>query len=411
MNRIKPYLLSEKTYSFLIAAVLISLPLRHAFSNTTLIVLLAVSLASVRFHKATINKAQLLPIGFFILMIVSLLWTVNTKDSFRGLERHLPYLLIPVLYITMPPLSKNIFLKVFYSFAIGLALFALFFIGYAVMDYLANGNSEIFFYHQLVEVKPLKLGLNAIYISVMVAFSLLFMIFYSKRKFIDWGVSIILLIFLVLLSSKNVFITTLFAGGLGLFLSKKITLKRVLFLGVLTVGLFSVIMLSPLKDRINQELTSNVEEVFTQDKFNRVYPWTGTTIRLFQARIGYELLNENNLFLTGFGVNASKNKIEEKRTFYNLYWGYNDYNFHNQYIQAFVELGVFGFLFILLFLVIIFKGYLKEKELIYLFFFILMISVFITESYIWRQRGMIFFFIVYGLLLKINEQKTSSIAI
>ena len=259
-------------------------------------------------------------------------------------------------------------------------------------------------------MKPLKLGLNAIYVSVMVAFSLLFVIFYSKRKFLDWVVSLILLLFLVLLSSKNVFVTTLFAGGLGLFLSKKITLKRVLFLTVLISGLLSVVMFSPLKDRINKELTSNVEEVLTQEKFNRVYPWTGTTIRLFQARIGYELLEENNLFLTGFGINASKKKIEEKQTFYNLYWGYNDYNFHNQYIQAFVELGVLGFIFILLLLTIIFKGYLYEKELIYLFFFILMAAVFITESYIWRQRGMIFFFIIYGLLLKVNEQKIIPIA-
>lgn len=410
MNRIKPYLLSEKTYSFLITAVLISLPLRHAFSNTTLIVLLAVSLASVRFHKIKVNKTQLLPALFLLLMAASLLWTVSFEDSIRGLERHLPYLMIPVLYIAMPTLSKKVLLKVFYSFAVGLAVFAVFFISYAMVNYLANGNSEIFFYHQLVEVKPLKLGLNAIYVSVMVAFSLLFVIFYSKRKFLDWVVSLILLLFLVLLSSKNVFVTTLFAGGLGLFLSKKITLKRVLFLTVLISGLLSVVMFSPLKDRINKELTSNVEEVLTQEKFNRVYPWTGTTIRLFQARIGYELLEENNLFLTGFGINASKKKIEEKQTFYNLYWGYNDYNFHNQYIQAFVELGVLGFIFILLLLTIIFKGYLYEKELIYLFFFILMAAVFITESYIWRQRGMIFFFIIYGLLLKVNEQKIIPIA-
>jgi len=409
MNRIKPYLLSENTYSFLIAAVLISLPLKYGYSNGTLIVLLAVSLASVAFHKVKINKAQLLPIGFFILITTSLLWTINIKDSLRGLERHLPYLLIPILYITMPSLSKKGLLKGLYFFALGLSAFALFFIGYAWVDYCIHGNYEVFFYHQLVEVKSLNLGLNAIYISVMVAFGLLFMIFYSKRKIIDWAVSIILLVFLLLLSSKNVFITTLFAGGLGLFLSKKLTLKRVLILGFFTVGLFSVMMLSPLKDRINQELASNVEEVFSKDKFNKVYPWTGTTIRLFQARIGYELLSENNLFLTGFGINASKEKIKEKHTLYNLYLGYNNYNFHNQYIQAFVELGVFGFLFILLLLVAIFKGYLKEKELIFLFFFILMASIFITESYIWRQRGMIFFFIIYGLLLKINEEKTSLI--
>jgi len=409
MNKIKPFLLSEKTYSFLIAAVLISLPLRHAFSNTTVIILLAVSLASVFYHKISFKKEQLIPVFFYVFMAVSLLWSVDLKESVRGLERHLIYMMIPVLFITMPIISKKVLLKAFYYFSVGIAIFTVLFIVYATTDYFINGNSMVFFYHDLVKVTPLKLNLNAIYISVIVAFVLLFMIFYSKRKPFNFVVTFLLVLFLILLSSKNVFITTLIAAGIGLLLTKKIVAKHILFLVIFGLGLFAIILFSPLKQRIDNELSSNIEEVLTKKQFTRIYPWTGTTIRLVQARIGVELIKENNKYLTGFGINASRGKIREKQHHYNMYSGYNKYNFHNQYIQAYVELGVIGLLFVLALLVIVFKFYLKEKELIYLFFFILMASIFITESFIWRQRGMIFFLLIYGLLLKVSWNKQNTI--
>ena len=163
-----------------------------------------------------------------------------------------------------------------------------------------------------------------------------------------------------------------------------------------------VILLSPLKQRINQELTSNVKEVLTCQVFNKVYPWTGTTIRLFQARIAYEIINEYDAFLLGFGINAAKEKIIEKQNHYNLYEGYNEYNFHNQYIQSAVELGIAGLFCTIVLLFSFFKGYIKDRELMELFLFIIMASVFITETYIWRQRGMYHFLILYGLLIKIR---------
>ena len=154
---------------------------------------------------------------------------------------------------------------------------------------------------------------------------------------------------------------------------------------------------------MDKEFTSNVFEVITCEEFGRVYPWTGSTIRLIQARIFYELFKENDIFFTGFGINASQEKIIQKQNQFNLYWGYNNYNFHNQYIQAFAELGFFGLILILLFLTAIFKGYLRSRELMSLFFFLVMMSVFMTESYLWRQRGLLHFLIIFSMLIKIHQ--------
>ncbi|MDC8005071.1 O-antigen ligase family protein [Aureisphaera galaxeae] len=399
MQRIKELLLSEDTHGYLLAALLISLPLPYAFSSITTIVLGSLAFFSFLIHKKVVwKKAYWAPFGLFLLMVCSLLWSENVDKSMRGLERQLPFLILPLAFLFMPTLSKDIWKKVLYRFAVGIALFALFFIAVAAFKYIQNGNREDLFYHGLVAV----FELNAIYVSCMTALSLLYMAFYAKRSWFNVAVAGILFVFLLLLSSKNMVIVTLLCAFIGFWISKRFfSKKRVLILGVVAIGAVVAFLFSPLKQRMEEEFTSNVKEVLTCEEFNRVYPWTGTTIRLFQARIFYEMANENDTFLSGFGINASQEKIVEKQNHYNLYWGYNVYNFHNQYIQAFSELGVFGFVGILLLLFFMLKGYLNTRELFLLFFLIVMASVFVTESYIWRQRGMLHFLVLYGMMAKI----------
>jgi len=93
MKKIKIFLLSEKTYSFLISAFLISLPLLYAYSTTLLIVLLAVSLFSSFYHKIEFKKEYLIPFSFYLLIVISLFWTIDFSKSLRGLERELSFFL------------------------------------------------------------------------------------------------------------------------------------------------------------------------------------------------------------------------------------------------------------------------------------------------------------------------------
>lgn len=398
MNSIRSFLTSEKTYGFLIAAFLISLPLRYAYSTTIMIVLLVCSAGSAFFHKIFFKKDLLIPIFFYLIIALSLTWTFDVKNSIRGLERQLPLLIIPFSFILMPELHKKTFKMICYVFAIALSALACFFMIYALFIYGQNGDSSAFFYHNLL----LPMDLNAIYMSVMTSLSLLYLIFYSEKQFLDWLLSGILLLFLILLSSKNLIVFTVISIIIGLIIKKKSNLKSLILGGALVLLTGLVIFLTPMKNRLNQELTSNVKEVLTCQEFNRVYPWTGTTIRLFQARIAYELLDEYDAFILGFGINASKDKIIEKQNHYNLYYGYNEYNFHNQYIQSAVELGVLGLFCILLLIFSILKGYISNKELMELFLFLIIAAVFVTETYIWRQRGLYHFLILYGLLIKIR---------
>ena len=81
------------------------------------------------------------------------------------------------------------------------------------------------------------------------------------------------------------------------------------------------------------------------------------------------MLAEDGVFWTGYGLNASYPKIEAKGIKYHLYLGngvsevYQKMNFHNQYIQNFANLGVFGFLLIVIMLIINIKKLLNRKIL------------------------------------------------
>jgi O-antigen ligase len=127
------------------------------------------------------------------------------------------------------------------------------------------------------------------------------------------------------------------------------------------------------------------------------------------------MINEDNIFWRGYGLNASYPKIEAKGIKYNVYLGkgsskgYQKMNFHNQYIQNFAELGVVGFILLLVMLFFNIKNAIKSKDFVHFTFAILMISLFLTESFLWRQRGVVFFTMLYCLFnsgIAQNSSKT-----
>ena len=396
MSRISNILTSQNTYAVIITALLVVLPLAYGFSTGLLIALAAVSLVSLKYHRLQFDKALLIPMLFYVLMAVSLAWTSDMKNSLRGLERQLAMILIPLAFIAMPAVSIKTRNQILYWFSLSLAFLAIFLVIWAGVIY-ESGHSEVFFYHALVA----PLDLNAIYVSVFVSLSILFLLFKQKRSMWSLLALAILSIFLLLLSSKIIIVATAILGFFGILSTfKRTTILKVI--PVLLIGLGLLVFISnPIKSRFQREIAaSNISEVLEANRFNKVYDWTGTTIRLFQARIFSEMLDEDPIFWTGYGINNSKEKIIEKQKHYNLWQGYYSYNFHNQYIQAFAELGIFGLLCLFLLLGIILKRYLDTKDNLFLFLFFIMLVVFITESYLWRQRGLYHFLVLFCLFFK-----------
>lgn len=148
----------------------------------------------------------------------------------------------------------------------------------------------------------------------------------------------------------------------------------------------------------------SIYEAWNNDKFSPGDYFPGTAFRVYQFRMFVEIFSNEPLFWKGLGLNASQEKLKEKEIKYNLYPGYGSFNFHNQYVQNFAELGFIGFLILIAILIINIKTAMKLKSFIHISFAVLMISLFLTESFLWRQKGVLFFISFY-CLFHIREDK------
>lgn len=397
--------------------VLLAIPLSYGIITITQALFVGATLATFRKSNLKLDYTLLLPIALFLLMAVSLTWTEDLDKSVRALQKGLPLFLIPASFLIFPNFTTIQRQKIIGYFSIGMVLFSIFWTVKAAVRFLATGNPAVFFYHELVME-----DVNAIHVSVYIAIAIFHFVTIPTKRLFDKIAMCWLMVFLILLSSKNIIIVFALLVGLYYLMhfrqGKKIKAIKWILLGLVMV---SLAFIGKIKDRfmdefqsahsLNHELsdaTGNVYNVsiaqaWTQDRFygNDYFP--GTAFRVYQLRIFKDMLQEDAIFFTGYGLNAAGFRIKEKGRQYGVYpgeagkEGYTDKNFHNEYVQVFAELGVFGLLLLLAMLAINLKNALRTKDFVHISFAILMISLFLTESFLSRQRGIVFFTIMYCL--------------
>ena len=323
----------------------------------------------------------------------------------------------------IPRVSKESLNNIFRLYSFGIVLYAVFYIAIASKCYLETNNTNIFFNNNLVPIDP-----GAIYMSVFASFALFYFIQIENKKNIEKVALSILTVFIFLLSSKSI-ITVDFIIIVWFYSFYAKIPKGTKVLTISTVSLFlffSIFFVKEVKDRflveyetafvdnisheklINQpEKNHNVsiKEAWLNNKFQSTDFFPGTALRVYQARIFKEMLQEEPLFLKGFGLEASQYRIREKAKEHNLFYDYGEYNFHNQYIQSFAELGIFGFLLLVIMLFVNLNNGLHKKDFLHIAFAITMIMLFLSESFFCRQRGIVFFILLYCLFNASNKNR------
>ena len=406
---------NSKNPSFIfIILVLCSNPLGYALNSISIALLLFVSLLSFKRRNFKIEKNLLFPAFLFFLMVISLFWTIDFNSSIRSLSKGLPLIIIPLSFFLFPTLNTFQKNKIIQWYSYSIVIFTIFCLIKATIRFLFTHNSTVFFYHELVTE-----DVNAIHVSVFVALALSYFVTKSLKTSLDKIALVLLLIFLILLSSKNIIIVFFILIIFYYWRHFKAVKKYNLLLAIAFIILISILFFTgKISNRFVAEYQSNVAEkvlktedgkanaaddiyyvnvkqAWTQDQFQPNNYFSGTALRIYQARIFKEMLQEDPIFFTGYGLNATDEKIKQKRIEHNLYSGYDNFNFHNEYIQIFAELGVFGLLLILIMLFISILNAIKTKDFVQISFAVLMISLFLTESFLSRQRGIVFFTIMY----------------
>jgi O-antigen ligase len=404
ISKIKAFLDSREFLGYLIALILSTLLIGFAPSSIAVgvFVFFALRYSIIHKEKQTIDLKLVLPIALYLLFSLTLFWTVDDDQTKKGVDRTVVLLLIPIAFNFVPKFTLKSFNLILRLFTGANVLFGLFFLVSASIRYFRTSSLSAFTYHELVS----DLNLNAIYVSVMFAISLFYVLSTKGKKIKDILKIIFFSILIILLSSKTI-LTVLILGCLVyLFYFKvsKVKLVAIIIIGALIFGFASKKTL----ERILFEKETKVKEVWTENQFGQVYLWTGTSIRLLQLRILKEQIEEEQIFWKGFGLFASKDNIKKRHQEFNTYPGFHSYNYHNQYAQIFSETGIFGLALLLSMLGVLFVGAINSKNFLFLMFSITATIVFFTESLLWRQSGLFLFIILYCLFNRISLENKKS---
>jgi len=411
---------------FFLLLVLITIPLPNIFNTIALVLLIVSLIANYQKTNYQNNSLLLLPLTMFILMGISYFWSIDKQETLRAILKETALLLIPLVFMFIK-FTLNQKKKIITIYSYSMVVFTFYFLIRALIRYIITNETRVFFYHgeNNFDYGLVPKLLNAIHVSVYAAIA--FFYFFNKeiKSITDNIFSTILFGFILLLSSKSIILVVVILIFIQLFyfskIANKMRLKNLIVFGVIIGLLFSF---GKIKQYFSVEFQSNttkslspnvinglpkeghnvsIYEAWNNEKFLPTDFFSGTAFRVYQIRVFSEIISENNAYLTGFGLNASTEKVAEKAKKYNLFLGdesnegYHEKNFHNQYIQNFSDLGIIGFALLLIIMLFNIKNAIKNKDFLHFSFAVLMISLFLTESFLWRQRGVVFFTLFYCL--------------
>ncbi|WP_306567207.1 O-antigen ligase family protein [Flavobacterium lindanitolerans] len=403
---------SENKSFISVVVLLLSIPLGYAVNSIALGIFVGVSLITFQKENFKIKKNLVWPILLYLLMVLSLIWTLSVSRTLSSLSKELPLLLIPLCFFIIKIFTKDQLFKIFKYYSYGMLIYSVFYFIKATIRYLITKDISVFFYHELVTK-----DLNAIHVSIYMSLACFYFMSKKNKQLVDKMAIAVLTVTILFLSSKNVVIVFLALTVLYYFFHSEISKKAKYASGIgILLVLISLTFVKQVRDRFLVEVKTNVTEntlaegdgmknvynvsimqAWNNEKFQPNDYFPGTAFRVYQMRIFFEMMKEEPVFFTGYGLNASNIKVEEKAKEYNVHEGYAKYNFHNQYIQNFAELGFFGFAILLVMLFINVKNAINDKYFLHIVFAILMITLFLTESFLWRQRGIMYFTMMYCL--------------
>lgn len=354
-------------------------------------------------------------ISFLVLFLIEcggMLHTGNTKAGLKNVETSAGLIALPFILITGKQFFSRCLWKILRVFCFLLVATTVYCIVLAIIQHANTGDTNSFYYHELV--KPVNH--HAVYFSVFLLTGIAILFADIRKQGFDSIKIYVRLIcvawfffIIILLASKLM----LLAAILLIVILAPLTFtgkSRLMASGaVIAVCISCVVILfsvdNPIQKRLRDMFSGN-PELFTQNKFSTEIYFNGLQFRLLNWRFGWEILKENNAILLGVSSGDAQQLLNEKFLSAGMYsgdpqrndTGYLNLNFHNQFLQTFVESGVTGLLALLFNFVLLLVLAFKRNSINAICMLVLLLLFFLTESVLERQYG-IFLYAFFPLLL------------
>ena len=351
-------------------------------------------------QKPQINRKQsitgLLLLILFLWHANSLLFDPNFEEVKASLVRKLSFIVFPVILILGNSSIKDSQKWALRGFYAGLIIAGIQMLLRAIIRSFYGFDLDYWMYHEFAT--PFQFG--AIYFSWYLSIALISLIYQRQEPYVErfrYHLLIFFLLLLLLAASKLFVVVT---GSVVIVkvlskLQKKKRIRALILLLILIIG-----GTVPVYKRISELNNLNLQIAF-QEEYTYDTPFNGVTLRLFQWRMAFEILNDKDAWLQGTGIGSRQEILNSYYKKYNVYTGnprlgdrgYLGYNFHNQFAETTVGTGIPGVVILLLILVYVFTS-LRRQLFFPLFVYIITVLFFMTESVLERQAGIMMFCLI-----------------
>jgi len=351
--------------------------------------------------KPKISRFQFLQAGLFGLLFMwysfSFFIDENEAETWKMLERKLVLLFIPLLMLFANQMITGINNWAARGFYLGLIVSGIHMLVVAGVSIFQDADPGFILYHKFT--KPYALG--AIYYSWYLSIAIIYLIYRKQEPLIQNYRLALLAFFIILLSlsASKLFISLTLPLVFWKFFTGWLPAKN---RRIIAAALFVIIIvgLLPFYNRMGELRNTNLD-IVKQREFSYDTPFNGITIRLVQWRFAFEILNNEDVWITGVGIGSKQDLLNNHYKKHGVYTGnpdlgdngYLDYNFHNQYLEILVGSGIPGLLILLI--IICFTFFRNRKKLIFpLAVYLVMLLFFTTESVLERQNGIVVFCLI-----------------
>ncbi|GEM_PF-1684381 len=420
-------ILLSKTSDYLTLFLVFSMPLLENKLSKLIVfwvVIMSVQkLLSLKYKFDFNLQRALLPL-LYILYILGIIWSGNKHAGFFAVEVKASFLVFPIVIAAYSQYFKENQIKILMSFILGCFVSSIICLSVAfyqstsltpdglVFNTIDHRYASWDFGGSHFRFIALSLFLHPTYFSSYLLFAIASCVEILRRRIFSnlnlngflWISALLFLIMIYLLSSKALIICTIAVVIGYAFIFFNHAHNRLTKISIVVVaGFVTLIGFQNPRFKAVCELIANPEIILGDDG-------DGTIVsRIHIWKSGMELIGTN--FFLGVGPGDTNNELVKK---YQLH-GYKDpfrvnSNAHNQFLETFIDLGLVGFLLLVVILIYsLYKSVASKNNLFFIFLCICSFN-FLSESMLNVREGVVFFCFFYCFLgvLDIRELEEKS---
>ncbi len=356
-----------------------------------------------KWNRIRFNTWILIPVLFYLLHIIGLLYTSNMEDGNFDLEKKMAIFILPLIIGSSSILlTKTIFNELVLTFIVSCFFTSILCVGKIVYNSLFYHHLNYLFNYDLIE----PIAFHPVYFSIYIVLSICFLLSWffdgskdKKNNLIKLVVGVLtiyFIFFLLLLASRTVvsiFFLILFAYFIYLIKKKYVSLKIGFSIIIALIAVVTILAIrSPaFRDRFSTVLNSDIKGFgFNKDTHGYLNENSnGLTLRLMKWKCSVSLIRDN--FFLGVGTGDTEDALQRCYVEIGLWDGIARFNAHNQFLQTWLGIGVPGFLLLLLYFFYPLYLGIKHGDFACVAFVLIFIASCLTESMLCCQKGIIFY--------------------